>query len=64
MFHKKNDQSERGRDANGKKYSLDIVRQTLSLIHRLVRHTESLDHDNHVQERAEHEHNEDFFVHG
>lgn len=32
--------------------------------HSFVHHVECFNHDNHIQQRAEHEQNEDFFVHG
>lgn len=64
VFHEENNQRKRRRDTNGEQYSLDIVRQTLPVVHRLVHHVERLDHDDHVQQRAEHEQNEDFLVYG
>lgn len=64
VFHEENNQRERGRDADGEQYSLNVVWQTLPLIHCLVNHAERLDHDDHVQQGAKHEQDEDLLMHG
>jgi len=64
MFDEEDYQRARGRNTNGAQQFLDRVRQTLGARHRFVYHVERLDHDHHVQQRAEHEQNKDFLVHG